>query len=194
MPTEHELLEIWMQQELIQEVSPADRKTVFDTLHVETFKRGDSLFKKDCNKAYFLVEGLIKVVDHTNTNKIFFTYYGPKFFTELFSYSSGESSRYKFISVTNATLLTIDKGVAEMLGEKIFNFEKCFRKITMINAMETILDLEKFHLLKPENRFEDLRKNKPYLFQLMSNKEIASLIGITPESLSRLQKRSIKKL
>ena len=42
---------------------------------------------------------------------------------------------------------------------------------------------------KPEERFNKLIKNQPDLFQRIPQKYIANLLGISPESLSRIQRR-----
>ncbi len=42
---------------------------------------------------------------------------------------------------------------------------------------------------KPEERFQNLLKKQPDLFQRIPQKYIANFLGISPESLSRIQKR-----
>ncbi|UJP64891.1 Crp/Fnr family transcriptional regulator [Mongoliitalea daihaiensis] len=42
---------------------------------------------------------------------------------------------------------------------------------------------------KPEERFQNLLKKQPDLFQKVPQKYIANFLGISPESLSRIQKR-----
>jgi CRP-like cAMP-binding protein len=47
---------------------------------------------------------------------------------------------------------------------------------------------------KPEERFQNLLLKQPDLFQRVPQKYIANLLGISPESLSRIQKRIHSKL
>ena len=47
---------------------------------------------------------------------------------------------------------------------------------------------------KPEERFVNLIKKQPDLFQRISQKYIANFLGITPESLSRIRNRIFTKL
>ncbi len=47
---------------------------------------------------------------------------------------------------------------------------------------------------KPEERFLNLLKNQPDLFQKVPQKYLANFLGISPESLSRIQKRIQNKL
>lgn len=46
---------------------------------------------------------------------------------------------------------------------------------------------------KPEERFNNLIKNQPDLFQKVPQKYIANFLGVSPESLSRIRKRIIIK-
>ena len=46
---------------------------------------------------------------------------------------------------------------------------------------------------KPEERFQNLIKKQPDLFQRVSQKYIANFLGVSPESLSRIRNRIIRK-
>lgn len=46
---------------------------------------------------------------------------------------------------------------------------------------------------KPEERFQNLIKDQPDLFQRVSQKYIANFLGVSPESLSRIRKRIFQK-
>jgi CRP-like cAMP-binding protein len=46
---------------------------------------------------------------------------------------------------------------------------------------------------KPEERFQNLIKKQPDLFQRVPQKYIANFLGVSPESLSRIRNRIIKK-
>lgn len=47
---------------------------------------------------------------------------------------------------------------------------------------------------KPEERFQNLIKRQPTLFQRVPQKYIANFLGISPESLSRIRNRIFKKM
>ena len=47
---------------------------------------------------------------------------------------------------------------------------------------------------KPEERFQNLIKKQPDLFQRVPQKYIANFLGVSPESLSRIRNRILKKL
>ena len=45
----------------------------------------------------------------------------------------------------------------------------------------------------PKERFTDLMKNNPGLMNRVPQHQIASYLGVTPESLSRIKKRAYQK-
>jgi CRP-like cAMP-binding protein len=47
---------------------------------------------------------------------------------------------------------------------------------------------------KPEERFQNLLNKQPNLFQRVPQKYIANFLGVSPESLSRIRNRIVKKL
>ena len=51
--------------------------------------------------------------------------------------------------------------------------------------------LSKFISSSPEERYLDLQENRPDLFNRIPQHQIASYLGIKPESLSRIRKRII---
>jgi CRP-like cAMP-binding protein len=46
---------------------------------------------------------------------------------------------------------------------------------------------------KPEERFQNLLKKQPDLFQRVPQKYIANFLGVSPESLSRIRNRILQK-
>jgi DNA-binding MarR family transcriptional regulator len=53
--------------------------------------------------------------------------------------------------------------------------------------------LAEFKMTSPEQRYLNLLKNRPDLIQRVPQHQIASYLGVKPESLSRIRKRILKK-
>jgi DNA-binding MarR family transcriptional regulator len=58
----------------------------------------------------------------------------------------------------------------------------------MVNYIETFAE---FKMSSPEERYLNLLKTRPDLIQRVPQHQIASYLGIKPESLSRIRKRII---
>ena len=57
---------------------------------------------------------------------------------------------------------------------------------------EQQVKIEAFKINTPIIRYQNLLKFRPDLFQRIPQYQIASYIGVTPESLSRIRKRILK--
>jgi DNA-binding MarR family transcriptional regulator len=55
------------------------------------------------------------------------------------------------------------------------------------------IDFDEFKTSSPEQRYLNLIKNRPDLIQRVPQHQLASFLGIKPQSLSRLRARMLKK-
>ena len=51
------------------------------------------------------------------------------------------------------------------------------------------MEFDIFKITSPEQRYMNLQKNRPDLIQRVPQYQIASYLGLTPQSLSRIRKR-----
>ena len=100
-----------------------------------------------------------------------------------------EPSEITIESIEPSTVLIINSPKFQMLIEsqpKLAFLEKEGMKGFLIDAMERI---HFFTVLSPEERFISFRENYPELIQRVPQKHLASYLGITPVSLSRIKSR-----
>ena len=105
------------------------------------------------------------------------------------SFNSGCPSNLSLQALEETTVYRISKEDLFSLYAEHHNFETFGRLMTeqiLQRATDTAMYLATD---KPEERFEHLLHSRPELFQRVPQKYIANLLGISPESLSRLQKR-----
>ena len=112
---------------------------------------------------------------------------------DLYSYLTGDVSPYNIEASLDSTVLMIHKNDMEKVYEQVPKFERFFRIIVQrcYIALEKrfSIDLNSSALQKYENllqKFNDIELR-------VSQKHIASYLGITPESLSRIKKKAYKK-
>jgi CRP-like cAMP-binding protein len=112
---------------------------------------------------------------------------------DLYSYLTGDVSPYNIEATLDSTVLIIHKNDMEKVYEQVPKFERFFRIIVQRGyiALEKrfSIDLNSSALQKYENllqKFNDIELR-------VSQKHIASYLGITPESLSRIKKKAYKK-
>lgn len=108
------------------------------------------------------------------------------FFTELESYASDTASHYQMTATESTEILQIHKKNVDFLTEK----HSWWQKFMFLNHQQTIINLikviESFQSQSAQMRYENLF-HFPYFLQKIKQKDLATMLGITPYSLSRLR-------
>lgn len=86
-------------------------------------------------------------------------------------------------------LLEIDYDALQDLLENIPKLESTRKYFLMNMLAESMNRVESLILLSPEDRYRQLVEQKPNIINRVPNKYIATFLGITPVSLSRLRRR-----
>ena len=161
-----------------------------------TIKKNDFILKQGnyCNHLWFINKGAVKAfepVDGSQRVTHFFT--ADNFFTNYYCWVTENTSDITYQAVTDCELIVIDHKKLMELCEKHHIFDTIGRKIA-----ERVY-VEEFQLRKlllnanATDRYEHLETNNPEVFQFFPLKDIASFIGITDVSLSRIRKERMKR-
>ncbi|MBS1567619.1 MAG: Crp/Fnr family transcriptional regulator [Bacteroidetes bacterium] len=98
-------------------------------------------------------------------------------------------SRFIYQALEKTTVLEIDYDAVSELMTKYPKLEES-RHYFLINMLaQSMARVESFVMLNPEERYLQLIQEKPNLVQRVPDKHLATLLGITPVSLSRIRKR-----
>ena len=104
-----------------------------------------------------------------------------------------QPGNYRFTTITPCSILTINHENLLKLYQEEPKFE-VFAGIVFREEMLRLFDwVESFYLQTPEERYENLLEKYPEFNSLLPQREIANLIGIKPESFSRMKKRMFEK-
>lgn len=106
---------------------------------------------------------------------------------DLFSFLSGKPSRYNIDCLEDTEVLQITKMNLETLYEQVPKMERHFR-IIIQNAFIATTRRVSANLAKSAlERYNDFINRYPQIDQRVPNNQIASYLGITPQSLSRIR-------
>ena len=114
--------------------------------------------------------------------------YEDEFFDDYMSFITGEPSQLETVALENSEMLRISKDSMNELkqtpiGSSMFLIAT---ELQFVNKQKQQIDL----LLKTaEQRYIDLLEKQPLLIQRTQQKHIASYLGITTQSLSRIRKK-----
>lgn len=111
---------------------------------------------------------------------------------DIGSFHSGEPSKLYIEAIENSIILQIKKQDQQDLFVNHPKFNRIFRVFT-----ENALVAYQRRVLQnisstAEERYLDFMKRYPFFFNRISNVQIASFLGITPEFLSTLRKKIVK--
>lgn len=138
---------------------------------------------KGCIRKYYIIDGEEKTTE---------------FFTEMeglvpHCVVSKTPSEY-FIGCVEDTILTVtnpDMGVD--LNIKFPKFEIMCRMLSEELLAKQQINFDEFKISSPEQRYLNLLQNRPDLIQRVPQHQLASYLGIKPQSLSRLRTRILEK-
>jgi len=173
----------------LTELDKEDIKQNFKSIKL---KRKNFLLREgtQCDFVAFLTSGIIRHFHVKEDTEITCDItLQNNFITDFKSLTQNIPSNYNFQILKDAELLVIKKKDLFSLYQKNRNIESFGRIMAEQVAQRTIEIAMSLASDKPEERVEKLLKQRPDLFQEVPQRYLANLLGISPESLSRIRAR-----
>ena len=148
-----------------------------------------------CKAGYFVNSGLLRsfnINDNIVEHVMSFACEGW-WISDMYSLLSQKPGNLFIEVLENAEVVILSKENQEQLYHEIPKLERFFRILTensLIANQERLMDNLS---LTAEERFEKFCRKYPTLIQKVSQKQIASYIGVTPEFFSKMKARMLKK-
>lgn len=170
---------------------------------IDTYFEAKELKKKDfllqegkvCNFIGFIAEGIIRhfhmKVGMEKTCEISFE---NSWVTDFQSFTNNTPCIMNLQAMEYSSVFIIKKENLYKLYKECNKYETFGRLMAEQVAQRATEIAMSLSSDKPEERFKNLLKKQPDLFQRIPQKYIANFLGISPESLSRIQKRIYTKL
>jgi len=174
------------------ELSEAEAQVILESIQFKAYKKGDILLRegqisnlcyfnmKGCVRQYYLIDG-----EERTTN----------FYTEGQPISPNEGTFKKkpskfYLSCVEDCILSVGTPEDELrFFQKHPQFEMVCRIAVEDELGKSQHDFAAFMLSSPEERYMNLLKSRPELIERVPQYQLASYLGIKPESLSRIRKR-----
>ena len=174
------------------QISAIDKEAIELNFKQITIKRNDFLLKegKVCDFIAFVNSGVIRHY-HLKDGKEITCDITLKnsFITDFKSFTQSTPSNYNFQILKNVELFVIKKKELSELYNNNKNIESLGRIMAEQVALRTIDIAMSLSSDKPQERVEKLIIQRPDLFQEVPQRYLANLLGISPESLSRIRAR-----
>ena len=172
-----------------------EKNAIFSLNPFRSVKKGTILLKEGqkTHEEYFVLKGCLKkyyIIDGEEKTTAFYT--EMEGVTPHCIISKTPSEYY--ISCVEDTILTVtnpDMGVD--LNSKFPKFEIMCRILSEELLAKQQINFDEFKTSSPEKRYLNLIQKRPDLIQRVPQHQLASYLGIKPQSLSRLRARILEK-
>lgn len=166
------------------------------TMREEHYKKGTVLLSDGqfSSNAFFVVEGVVRkyfLINGEEKTSDFFV--EGQWVVSLINIQPALPSTYYLACATDCTLAIGDSLKGEALYKKYPNLETISRKLMEQVFRAQQEKIEAYVTDTPELRYRKLLQAGNDLLQKIPQYQIASYVGVTPESLSRIRKRIAQK-
>ena len=154
------------------------------TLLEEGQKSKDSYFVlQGCIRTYYIIDGEEKTT---------------AFYTEMEALTphcvvSNTPSKYYVSCVEDSILAVSNLDMEAEINGKFPKFDTMCRMLSEELLAKERIDFDEFKTSSPEERYQNLLQKRPDLIQRVPQHQLASFLGIKPQSLSRLRARVLEK-
>lgn len=177
-------------------LSKEEEEFMLESYPIKQFKKGVCILEegKQTQDTFLILEGCIRrhrIIDGEDKTTDFYT--ESDAVAEFESLSQNKPTKHSYSCIEETVVVVINTEKEKVFYKKFPRFEELSRKQTEKMLGENQSELSDFITQSPEERYKHLWNDKPELLQRVPQHQIASYIGVTPESLSRIRKRMQKK-
>ncbi|SJN45848.1 Crp/Fnr family transcriptional regulator [Sphingobacterium sp. JB170] len=150
---------------------------------------------KTAKKVGFLQEGVMMICYYNNKGEEIVHHFinEDHFVVDLESFNYQTASMIYIKAVTDCTLLTFTHKRWNELLSTIMGFDELINKITVKTLLEKVNIIKPMLTVDAKDRYNNFLKDYPNLANRIPLVYVASFLGITPSSLSRIRNRVVGK-
>lgn len=175
------------------DITEADEAIILSAFESVSIKKKKDLLVagQPCHYLYFITQGCLRsfYIDTKGVEHIYQIRMDNNWISDLESFFSQRPSKYNIETLEDSTLLSISHERMEQLLIEIPRLERYFRILFQKAYINALNRLKSTMWETAMDRYNDMLKEHPEVFQRVPLVYIASYLGITPESLSRIRKQ-----
>lgn len=189
LPDPFEHLRRHIQQRLGRE--PDNLQEVLQHFEPLAVKRGAHLLTSGevCRFVWFIVHGCVQVyvADKQGNESTREFYIEDQWVTDIFGFQNQSASTESIRCVEPCSLLRVSFDSFQRLLVSVPQFAAIYRQILEVSYNNTVYRVNTLTSLDALERVRWLMENKPKIMARLSSKLIASYLGISPETMTRLK-------
>lgn len=174
----------------IHPISTKAEKALLEICNEVKFHKGANVqaIGHTCKTIYFVKAGCIRIYYFKEDSDITESFeFENAFVARAESLFTGKPSRKAIQAIEDTNLIGIDSSKLFKLFELHHDLETLFRKIIEASYVSTVNRIESLQFNTAEERYFNLIKDHSNILKRVPLKYIASYLGITPVSLSRIR-------
>jgi CRP-like cAMP-binding protein len=178
--------------ESLAPISEEDFLLLANVMHEKHFDRGEVLLKEGqvCKQYYFIVRGYVRsfsIEEGREVNVKF--YFEDELACDFTSFRYETPSQFYFVAMEDCTVFYATKTEALPIYERSIPLNFLVFRIFQDLYFKEEQHSNSYKLLSPEERYQYLLDNKPYYLQRIPVKYLASYLGVSRETLTRIRKK-----
>lgn len=188
---ESEIVSAYLSQ-LAMMTDDEEREAILRLFPLRKYAKGTMLLRAGevATKSYYVLSGLVRqyyIVDGEEKNTFFYT--EGHSVSSMTSLTTGTPSKHFLSCLEDCTLSVIQRDKEVEFYQRFPRFEKMCRTQTEEELGNYQDMLATYITSTPEERYFNLIESRPELLDRVPQYQLASFLGVKPESLSRIRKR-----
>jgi CRP-like cAMP-binding protein len=149
-----------------------------------------------CDSIFFIHNGYCRSFHINDGNEVNINFhFENELITNIKSYTKKVGSEYSIQACENMVVVKINKNeLIKRVYKNTQEFEIFGRKMLEFMIMKQDEHLNLFKLYTPQQRYEYIEKNRPEIIRRIPLTQIASYLGVTRETLTRIRKKKMIKI
>jgi CRP-like cAMP-binding protein len=146
-----------------------------------------------CKNLIFVEKGILRSYSVDTKGNEHILQFAPEgwWISDVYSFLTGEAAVYNIEAIEDSELLLISRSSLDELYERVPRFERYFRLLSQANMVATHRRLTASLSDSADEKYLRLLSAYPNIVARVPQHMIASYLGITPETLSRVRKRIV---
>lgn len=178
-------------------LSEEEEQAIRESTVIESFKKGTVLLREGqvSRECYFILKGCMRKYHEVEGEEKTSNFYTEEqWVISLNSFMNETPADHYFSCIEDTTVVIGKAEPANELYQRFPKFETISRTIVEQDFADQQKMMSTYVTDTPEQRYLNLMNNRPELLQRVPQYQLASFIGVKPESLSRIRKRILERV